>query len=62
MKCLFEAVTVGFEPTGHVLHDTSDSSLRRYNQISVRHQKRKTEQSKSIPLRTFPLAAEAYTS
>lgn len=20
MKCLFEAVTVGFEPTGHVFH------------------------------------------
>lgn len=24
MKQFFEAVTVGFEPTGHVFHDTSD--------------------------------------
>lgn len=23
MKCLFEVVTVGFEPAGHVLHDTT---------------------------------------
>lgn len=23
MKCLFEAVTVGFEPIGHVLNNTS---------------------------------------
>lgn len=108
MKCLFEAVTVGFEPTGHVFHDTSEinfpgastqtpqgrlppasqergispnlatlgaslyaprggecthshSSLCRYNQISIRHHKRKAEQSKSILFRTHPLASESQT-